>query len=66
MRKVIFVFLLLTLSPMIYSQNLLLNPSFENYWFLPVNPGRDDTFFCKNWYTPKLAVECRKLLLGKD
>ena len=52
MRKIMFFFLLFLLFAKItsFAQNLVLNPSFENYWkkqlFLKYV---EDTFYCKNW-----------------
>jgi len=49
-RLLIFIYLIFE-SLFIFSQNLVLNPSFEDYWYLPQFYSKKDTFFCKNWYS---------------
>ncbi len=49
-RLLIFIYLIFE-SLFIFSQNLVLNPSFEDYWYLPQLYSKKDTFFCKNWYS---------------
>lgn len=52
MNNCINIFFLLLLFKMGYSQNLVLNPSFEEYYTLPYMYTTLDSFFCTNWYNP--------------
>ncbi len=57
MKKIIIILsLILTVSDFM-SQNLVQNPSFEEYWSLPYpyNPYTIDTFFVKNWFLPNYS-----------
>ncbi len=54
MVRIIILLIVLSYNINLYSQNLVLNPSFEDYWYLP-QQARKDTFFCKNWHIPHLG-----------
>lgn len=47
----------------IKAQNLVLNPSFEEYFSLPKSYTKIDTFFCKYWYLPS---DCSPDYFNKD
>jgi len=51
MKKYFIAFQLLFSIISANSQNLVLNSSFEDYWYLPEFYSKEDTFFCKNWNT---------------
>jgi len=51
MKKYFITFQLLFSFISANSQNLVLNPGFEDYWYLPELYSKEDTFFCKNWNT---------------
>ena len=51
MLKLSILFFILFECLLMYSQNLVLNPSFEEYSYLPQLYSKKDTFFCKNWNT---------------
>ncbi|MBN2482396.1 MAG: hypothetical protein JXB19_11690 [Bacteroidales bacterium] len=46
------VLLLIFFTQVVYPQNLVKNPGFEEYHFLPGDFYRSDTFYCKDWFIP--------------
>ena len=50
LRFFIIIFIIAPLS--VFSQNLIKNPGFEDYYFLPDYNYRQDTFYCKDWAIP--------------
>ncbi len=55
MVRIIILLIVLSYNIKLYSQNLVLNPSFEDYWYLPQIFTKKDTFFCKHWHIPHLG-----------
>ncbi len=55
----LFVFYLFLVCSLAAQENLVPNPSFEEYWNCPTNPGAvgdNQLERCKNWYKPSLAT----------